>query len=89
MDIPESEDETGLMIITANNCRDDATLVVYAILHGGHNWPGIASGIPSEVAGQINLDVDATQVIWDFLQNIHLNNNFVAIVVSFHQFHYT
>jgi len=63
---PEADNETGLSIFTATECNDDATLVVYAILNGGHNWPGIDGGIPSQVAGNINLDVNATQVIWDF-----------------------
>lgn len=66
VDIPESQDETGLMILWATECDNDAKLVVYAIVNGGHNWPGIDGGIPSQVAGLINLDVDATQIIWDF-----------------------
>jgi len=69
VDIPEVDDETGLAIFTATGCRNDAELLVYAIINGGHNWPGIDGGIPSQVAGQINLDVNATQVIWDFFSS--------------------
>ncbi len=66
VDIPDTQSETGLMILTANNCKDDADLVIYAIINGGHNWPGIDGGIPNQVAGLINLEVNATQIIWDF-----------------------
>jgi polyhydroxybutyrate depolymerase len=66
VDIPESDAETGLVILTAGDCQGNAELALYAIINGGHNWPGIDGGIPSQVAGLINVDVDATQIIWDF-----------------------
>lgn len=63
---PESNSDTGLIIFTAGGCQGGAELTLYAVINGGHNWPGIDSGIPSEVAGLINTDLDATRVIWDF-----------------------
>lgn len=66
VDIPESTEETGLVIFRATDCIGDAELVLYAVIYGGHNWPGVGDGIPSQVAGQVNVDLDATQVIWDF-----------------------
>ncbi len=63
---PESNSDTGLIIFTAGGCQDGAELTLYAVINGGHNWPGIDSGIPSEVAGLINTDLDATRVIWEF-----------------------
>jgi len=64
--VPESNSETGLIIFTAGGCQEDAELTLYAVINGGHNWPGIDDGIPSQVEGLINTDLDATRVIWDF-----------------------
>lgn len=64
--VPQSPSDTGLSIFHATGCKGDGELALYAIIYGGHNWPGIDGGIPSQIAGQVNLDVDATQVIWDF-----------------------
>lgn len=74
VDIPESDDETGLVILTAGGCQDNAELVLYAIINGGHNWPGIDGGIPSQIAGLINVDLNATQVIWDFFASHSLED---------------
>jgi polyhydroxybutyrate depolymerase len=38
----------------------------YAVVNGGHNWPGIAGEIPEEIADDQNMDFHASQVIWDF-----------------------
>lgn len=71
VDIPDPEDpqDTGLIILWGTDCAQDAELVLYAIMNGGHNWPGIDGGIPAQVAGFINTDVDATQIIWDFFKS--------------------
>lgn len=69
VDIPESDAEAGLVIMQATGCQDDAELVLYAIINGGHNWPGIGDGIPSQVGGLVNTDVKATQIIWDFFKS--------------------
>ena len=74
IDIPESDDETGLVIFEASECKDNAELILYVIVNGGHNWPGIDGGIPSQVAGLINVDVDATQIIWDFFASHSLGD---------------
>ena len=71
---PESNSETGLIIFTAGACLGDAELTLYAVINGGHNWPGIDSGIPSEVAGLVNVDLDASQVIWDFFASHSLED---------------
>ena len=71
---PESESDTGLIIFTAGGCEDDAELTLYAVINGGHNWPGVGDGIPSQVAGLVNTDLDATQVIWDFFASHSLED---------------
>lgn len=48
------------------DCPEDAPVILYAIIDGGHNWPGRAEGIPAAIAGEINLDIDASREIWKF-----------------------
>jgi polyhydroxybutyrate depolymerase len=72
---PTSNTETGLVILTAGDCLGDAELALYAVLNAGHNWPSIDGGIPSQVAGLINTDLDATRVIWEFFKS-HSRDDF-------------
>lgn len=49
-----------------SGCDDDVEVGFYTIDGGGHTWPGsdISSAFPA--LGVTNMDIDATQVIWDF-----------------------
>lgn len=57
---------TRVKILSAQGCYNNAEVVLYAIIDGGHNWPGVADFIPQSVAGQVNLDIHASDVIWSF-----------------------
>ena len=66
-DLPELGDSPGTSVrILTVDCPSDASVMLYGVIGGGHNWPGKAEGIPAQIAGQVNLDFDATEVIWDF-----------------------
>ena len=41
-------------------------VVLYAIIGGGHNWPGALDIIPPSIAGRVNMDIHACDVIWSF-----------------------
>lgn len=49
-------------------CTDDVEVGFYTIEGAGHTWPGsiISSAIPS--LGVTNLDIDATEIAWQFFQ---------------------
>ena len=49
-------------------CTDDVEVGFYTIEGAGHTWPGsiISSAIPS--LGVTNLDIDATEISWQFFQ---------------------
>ncbi|MBZ0302449.1 MAG: dienelactone hydrolase family protein [Anaerolineae bacterium] len=66
-EVPESGDSpgTGVRILTVT-CPPDASVIIYAVLGGGHNWPGRDANFPAQIAGTINRDIDATEVIWTF-----------------------
>lgn len=53
------------------DCPENASVVLYAIIGGGHNWPGQPDGIPAQIAGNVSLDIDASRVIWAFFEPHH------------------
>ena len=44
----------------------DGEALLYAVLGGGHTWPGGA--FPIDVLGQTTTEIDATQVMWQFFK---------------------
>lgn len=44
-------------------------VIVYTIRGGGHTWPGGEQYLPVIVVGKVNHDIDASQVIWEFLSH--------------------
>jgi polyhydroxybutyrate depolymerase len=48
------------------NCRDGADVTLYAVVNGGHHWPGGPRYLPEQAIGKTNQDIDASAIIWDF-----------------------
>jgi polyhydroxybutyrate depolymerase len=67
-DLPQQGQSPGtaVRILSVTGCQENSAVVLYAIIGGGHNWPGIAGAIPDQVAGRVNLDIHATDVMWAF-----------------------
>lgn len=59
---------TAVRIMTARQCDSGAEVSLYAVVGGGHNWPGSQGVIPPSVAGRVNMDIHASDVIWSFFQ---------------------
>jgi polyhydroxybutyrate depolymerase len=57
---------TRVKILSSNDCMGNAEVVLYAIIGGGHNWPGAPGIIPPSIAGRVNMDIHASDVIWSF-----------------------
>ncbi|MCU0269544.1 MAG: alpha/beta hydrolase-fold protein [Acidimicrobiales bacterium] len=64
---------------TWGECTDDATVQLYVVQGGGHNWPGseFFAGLGSNPAtfalvGPTNMEIDATALIWEFFQQYQL-----------------
>lgn len=64
-DIPAQSPETQVRVLTVA-CPEDASVMLYAVIGGGHNWPGHEPRTAPELFGHINHDIDATEVIWNF-----------------------
>ena len=51
----------------------DANVVFYTISGGGHTWPGKGTSLPMKLVGTTNHDIQATELIWAFLQAHPIN----------------
>lgn len=67
-DLPQTGGSPGtnVRVLRLKACADDVEVLLYAIIGGGHNWPGVPIVGPLAILGKVNLDIDATQVIWEF-----------------------
>ncbi|HKJ50694.1 MAG TPA: PHB depolymerase family esterase [Gammaproteobacteria bacterium] len=61
--------ETHVMVYRSKYCADGARVALYAIIGGGHNWPGRDGLIPPHISGAVNLDFHATDTIWSFFDH--------------------
>jgi polyhydroxybutyrate depolymerase len=70
-EIPTKGDSSGtrVQILSSNDCDGNAEVVLYAIMGGGHNWPGAPNIIPPSIAGRVNMDIHASDVIWSFFSS--------------------
>ncbi len=57
---------TSVHVFEFQGCPAEADVLFYAVLGGGHNWPGVPDRLPEEIAGQVNMDIHASEVIWAF-----------------------
>ncbi|MEX2541318.1 MAG: PHB depolymerase family esterase [Trueperaceae bacterium] len=66
-DLPQTGRSPGTSVVKlrADSCREGHRVVLYAVLNGGHNWPGSSR---AAVAGPVNRDIDATELIWQFFR---------------------
>ncbi|WP_258084199.1 alpha/beta hydrolase family esterase [Thermococcus thermotolerans] len=65
----DPEDGTRVWIERYSNCSDGAEVVLYGIEGGGHTWPGGYQYLPQGIIGKTSRDIDANEVIWEFLSS--------------------
>ena len=49
------------------NCADDATVVLYTVIGGGHTWPG-GKPPPEWLTGTTSNSIDASSEMWAFFR---------------------
>jgi polyhydroxybutyrate depolymerase len=57
-------DGTRVRRLAYADCREGRAVVLYAVVGGGHTWPG-GPGV-GRIVGRVTHELDATQVIWNF-----------------------
>ncbi len=58
------------MVQTCRNPENNVEVVLYSIENGGHTWPGAIQYLPEAIIGKTNRDINATELIWEFLTSI-------------------
>jgi polyhydroxybutyrate depolymerase len=68
----DTTDHSTVTHIPITDCADHSQVQFYAIVGGGHTWPGHPFD-PGFDIGATNLDIDATQIIWDWFAGLNTN----------------
>lgn len=71
----DPNDQTTAIRETYANGRNNAEVVLYTIVGGGHTWPGGIESFPEFIVGDRSNDFRATEVIWDFFQRHPRNSD--------------
>ncbi len=64
---------THVIRFLPHECSEGAPVAFYQINGGGHQWPGVPGVLPDEKFGPVNMDINAGEVIWDFLSQHSLS----------------
>lgn len=72
-DLASSDPDSSVSIFTATECPNDAAVVLYAVVGGSHNWPGVFD-FDSELLGDVNMDYNASEKIWEFFSQHSLED---------------
>jgi len=67
-ELPAQGDVEGLRY---RDCDQNAEVLFYIINGGGHSWPG-GGYLPKVIVGNTTQDIDATEIMWDFFQEHHI-----------------
>jgi polyhydroxybutyrate depolymerase len=62
----DPNDGTRVMRRTYGGCKNSMSVILYVIENGGHAWPGNTRAPDNSRSGKTSLDIDASQVIWNF-----------------------
>jgi polyhydroxybutyrate depolymerase len=61
-----SRPSANVELSTFGNCRrGGGKALLYAVIGGGHTWPG-AQPLPEDVVGPTSAEIDATMTMWEF-----------------------
>ena len=68
--LPDKDPDDGTRVrrYLYHGCKADAEVMLYAVINGGHTWPGGYQYLPPRVIGRTSRDVDANRLIWDFFR---------------------
>jgi polyhydroxybutyrate depolymerase len=51
--------------------KNGSVVISYVINNGGHTWPQGQQYLPESIIGKVCMDMNASQVIWDFFKQFH------------------
>ncbi|MFH0947429.1 MAG: PHB depolymerase family esterase [Elusimicrobiota bacterium] len=48
--------------------REGSEVILWTLEDGGHAWPGGKSSLPEKQVGKVNMDISASELIWQFFE---------------------
>jgi polyhydroxybutyrate depolymerase len=72
-DLPGTDVDSSVRLMVFDDCPNNAAVVVFGVIGGGHVWPGIREYETS--MGEINMDYNASEIIWDFFAQYTLEGH--------------
>ncbi|PPJ12180.1 hypothetical protein C5E51_07765 [Nocardia nova] len=67
---PDRQQVTPDVVRYTYPCPEQTAVQLYAVLGGGHTWPGTASVIsPEPLVGRTTTAISANRIIWDFFRD--------------------
>lgn len=70
-DTPSTDGVTNISRFDFAECTTGQPVRFIAVIDGGHTWPGVA-GLPVELAGPTNMDIDLGREMWAFFEQFSL-----------------
>lgn len=70
-DIPPTTDETQTRVLAVTECPEDAPVITFMVINGGHTWQGVRGN--SDFLGLSSADFNASEVIWEFFTHFSLD----------------
>lgn len=62
----DTQDGTRVRRDAYSQCIAGTDVVLYTVEGGGHTWPGSNQYLPERLIGRTSMDVNGSEVIWDF-----------------------
>lgn len=72
--IDSTDPDSSVIYVRYTECPDDAAVELYAVVDGGHLWPGVED-FYIDFLGENNMDVNASEAIWDFYSRYSLDGS--------------
>lgn len=66
----DPHDASTVQAVSYGGCDASAPVRLLKVEGGGHTWPGHAFALPEALVGATNMDIDATETIWDFFADL-------------------
>lgn len=64
---PDRRITATVTLTSYRDCRGGARVALYHSSIGGHSWPGHPASSPANAFGQVDMSIDANEVIWSSL----------------------
>lgn len=68
--LPSTDPDSSIRLMAFDDCPNDAAVVIFAVLGGGHVWPGVRDY--ETQLGEVNMDYNTSEVIWAFFSQYTL-----------------